>query len=397
MSEDSYKKILVFRTGQLGDMIVSLPAMWTVREQWPKAELTLLCDVHPGSNYVLGSEIFCGAGLFDHFEHYRVPSEGESKWLIALKRIILLTSLRRKRFDALVYLAASIRPRELVERDRRFFKAAGIKKFYGMNFFPPVPSRTSSRPMPAAGHEADLLMDRLKADGITLPPAGKGSLELGLGAQEAKVMQEWLQKQPSDSGHQWVGIGPGSKMPAKQWPVERFRQVINQLIDEFDVWPVVFGGTEDKIIGDELLASWGRGYNAAGSLDVRSASWALGQCALFLGNDTGTLHLAAAAGTPCVAVFSSRDWPGAWYPYGVTARVFRSEIECEGCYLIECIERQNECLKRTSTTEVIASCRLVLRQRLESKYSLFSTTVFSDGNEGTGHRSEGLGEKCSPY
>jgi ADP-heptose:LPS heptosyltransferase len=76
------------------------------------------------------------------------------------------------------------------------------------------------------------------------------------------------------------------------------------------------------------------------------------------------MHLAACAQIPCVAIFSSRDWPGAWYPYNVEARVFRSDIECEGCYLVECVERQNECLKRISVEQVLSACREMLRDKV---------------------------------
>jgi ADP-heptose:LPS heptosyltransferase len=79
------------------------------------------------------------------------------------------------------------------------------------------------------------------------------------------------------------------------------------------------------------------------------------------------MHLAAAAGTPCVAVFSARDWPGAWYPYGVEQRVFRTAIECEGCYLNECVARQNECLSRISVEQVLAGCEGLLENRLNSR------------------------------
>ena len=75
------------------------------------------------------------------------------------------------------------------------------------------------------------------------------------------------------------------------------------------------------------------------------------------------LHLAAAAQTPCVAVFSSRDWPGSWYPYGVPQRVFRTEIECEGCYLTECVERKNACLNRITVAEVAEACSELLMSR----------------------------------
>jgi ADP-heptose:LPS heptosyltransferase len=360
------ERLLVFRTGQLGDMIVSLPAMWAIRHQWPQASLTLLCDVHPRQNYVLGSDIFRGAGLFDYFEHYEVPGDSANRLLTAVKKLKLLLRLRTSRFKTLFYLAPSIRPRPQVERDLRFFKIAGLRKFYGMEHFPSVPTKDSPRPLPSAGHEADLLLARLKADGMSVPACGGGSLELGLGEAEEAEVGCWLQQLPADQGRTWIGVGPVSKMPAKRWPVERFGEVVKALIARFDVWPVVFGGTEDKDMGDALLADWGRGFNAAGSLGIRAAARALQHCALYLGNDSGTMHLAAAAGTPCVAIFSSRDWPGAWYPYSVAQRVFRSDIDCEGCYLTECLIRRNECLNRITVSEVLAGCEAVLHKQSRS-------------------------------
>jgi ADP-heptose:LPS heptosyltransferase len=185
-------------------------------------------------------------------------------------------------------------------------------------------------------------------------------MDLGLGPAEAGEVTTWLSRLKSDGDRPWVAIGPGSKMPAKRWPLERFQQIVSSLIDEFDIWPVVFGGQEDKLLGDQLLDQWKRGYNAAGALGLRPAAAALKRCALFLGNDTGTMHMAAAVGVPCVAVFSSRERPGMWFPHGEGHRVFRSEIECEGCGLVECIERENECLKRISTGEVLEACRETL-------------------------------------
>ena len=92
-----------------------------------------------------------------------------------------------------------------------------------------------------------------------------------------------------------------------------------------------------------LSDRWGSGYNAAGALGIRSSLAAMKHCELFIGNDTGTMHMAAAVGLPCVAIFSSRERPGLWYPPGEGHRVFRSAIECEGCGLVECLELGNEC------------------------------------------------------
>ena len=235
-----------------------------------------------------------------------------------------------------------------------------MRSFYGIKNFPDVPAKKPGVPLAGLGHEADLLLARLTKSGISIPRADQGSVDLGLGEEENKAVDSWLKNLPTDGGRSWIGVGPTSKMPAKRWPIERFGEVVRALIEQFDVWPIVFGGTEEKVIGDRLLENWGRGYNAAGALGVREAAAALQRCDLFLGNDSGAMHLAACAKTPCVAIFSSRDWPGAWYPYHVASRVFRSDIECEGCYLVECVERQNECLKRISVEEVLAACREML-------------------------------------
>ena len=78
------------------------------------------------------------------------------------------------------------------------------------------------------------------------------------------------------------------------------------------------------------------------------------------------MHLAAAAGISCVAIFSAREWPGMWFPYGAGHRVFRSNIECECCQLVECIERQNECLNRITVEQVLNGCEEVLTQKTET-------------------------------
>src|SRR5205823_11632039 len=120
----SIERVLVFRTGQLGDMIAALPSIHAIRKKWAHAHLGLLCDVHPHQTYVLGSDIFRNAGLFDSFELYEVPPAGTgplARFLISLR---LLLRLRRGHFCTLFYLAPTLRSAQQIQRDRRFFKAA---------------------------------------------------------------------------------------------------------------------------------------------------------------------------------------------------------------------------------------------------------------------------------
>jgi ADP-heptose:LPS heptosyltransferase len=357
----SAKRILVFRIGQLGDTIVSLPAMRVVRKTFPKAHIALLCDRHPGKSYVIASDLLRGSGIFDDFLSYPVL---EGSDLIRSGRMAALAaSIRARGFDTLVYLAPTGRKPEQVTRDYRFFKMAGIRNFIGMRGFQALQAQETGVPLRESPRESELLLLRLAASGLEIAPEDQRSMELGLGADDEKRVGSWLSDLPNDGGRAWIAVGPGSKMPAKRWPLRRFESVIGNLISEFDIWPVVFGGPEDKVIGDWLLEKWGRGCNAAGALNIRSSLSAMKRCRLFIGNDTGTMHMAAAVGLPCVAIFSSRERPGLWYPEGEGHRIFRTTIECEGCGLVECLERGNECINRVTSDDILDACREMLARQ----------------------------------
>lgn len=359
-SQVSRRRLLIFRIGQLGDSLVALPALWALRRHYKEAHITLLCDQQEGGRYVFARDLLDGVGVVDAFESYRVQQTGQGRGPGFWEGAKLWVRLRAKRFDTLGYLAPSDRSANQIERDRRFFGWLGIRQFLGMDGFYPMPEKRPGEPLPAIPHEADLLLSRLHTSGVPVPPPGHGCMDLGLSDREEEKVAQWLVSQGGDGGRPWLAVGPGSKMKVKLWPWERYLEVVARLLEEFDCWPVVFGGPEDEELGQRLIAAWGRGHNAAGALGLRAAAAALRRCRLYLGNDTGTMHLAAVLGVRCVAIFSSRAAPGQWYPYGSGHRVFRTPIDCEGCMLEVCIDQGMKCILRVSTAEVTASARELL-------------------------------------
>jgi ADP-heptose:LPS heptosyltransferase len=356
------KSVLIYRIGSLGDTLVALPALWAIREHFKHARITLLFDYHPGKRNVLASDLLSGSGVVDEFMRYRVDPTRKGKLLAPLHLAKLVLSLRRRRFDALVYLPPSGRNPPQVERDRRFFgRLAGIRNIIGMD----VDLRYPSRPAPGVmiPHEADQLLSHI-ANGIPVPSPGQGRMDLALTPKDDEPVKAWLSRLDTDGGRPWVGVGPGSRMLAKIWPRERFRDVLRDLIARFDVWPVIFGGPEDRAVGQWLIDQLGHGYVAAGELGLRPSASALSRCRLYLGNDTGTMHMAAAVGVPCVAIFSARTWPGMWFPYGPHHRPFQADIDCVGCMLFECVERRMECVMRISVEQVRDACVEILCNRL---------------------------------
>ncbi|MBN1464714.1 glycosyltransferase family 9 protein [candidate division KSB1 bacterium] len=332
-------KVLVFHIGQIGDSVMILPALQAVKNHFGDAEYTLLTDRFLTSDRISSAHLFAGAGFFDRFLFFP-KSTRLNALLQAVSLIWLVPRLWLLQFHVLVYLTPSRRSRRQIDRDRRLFRLVGIRDIYGMDGYV---RRSEDEAMPL--HEADLILARLKADGIPVPPEGAAEFHLNLGQDEKKFVDDWFQSLGHQhSGKIVVAFAPGAKMQAKRWDVACFSTLGLRLIKKYDIFPIVFGGSQDRELAQMLLQSWRRGYNAAGVLSVRQTAEALSRCAFYIGNDSGPMHLAAAVNTRCVAIFSARDAQGKWHPYGAGHLVFRSRIKCEGCLLEYCEHRS--CLRR---------------------------------------------------
>ena len=353
------KRILVFRTGHLGDTLVAVPAFRALRQRFPDAEIAYLSSAdQQNPQYVSARDVLPARGLFDDWISYPNSNDPLSLIKLALK-------IRRKKFDAVFYLMTRYRTARQIDRDKLFFRFAGIRQVIGAEFVKEhnLPFDIP-KPLPRIEKEGDFLMRLLRERGI-VDPQLSFKPDLGLTHEEREATYDWMRlKGVAESSAPRIAVGPGSKWESKIWDEGRYAAVVESLIKSHDVKPVIFGGPEDKEVGDRLIAAWGRGANAAGELDVRRAAAALETCSLYLGNDTGTMHLAAAVGTPCVAMFSAVDWAGRFEPFGDQHILFRRSVECEGCHSPICANMQhpNKCLDLIYADGVLEACVEVLER-----------------------------------
>ncbi|HEV7645504.1 MAG TPA: glycosyltransferase family 9 protein [Pyrinomonadaceae bacterium] len=348
------KRILVFRIGHLGDTLVALPAFWALRKRFPDAHITLLSNVSAkNAGYPTAQGVLPAKGLFDEFISY--PNEA-GKAASALGFLKLGAAIRMGRYDTLAYLMTRNRDEGRVKRDLSFFRMAGIGQHFGTkhlmtNFLP----ENGKAPLPEVEPEYKYLLKCLSEEGII--DAGQGiSTDLLLGGDESVKAVSWIELNAGDTlaGKNFVAVAPGSKWESKLWPEEKYAEVLSRLITQKNIFPIIFGGPEDRDKGERILQKLGMGANAAGELSIREAAAALQQCKLYLGNDTGTMHLAAAVGVPCVAVFAAIDYPGRWVPFGDNNVVLRKAVPCEGCHSPIC-KFNHECLE-IGIEEVCQAC-----------------------------------------
>ncbi len=281
-------RILVLRGGALGDFLVTLPALGLLRAEWPGARIELVGHARAAGLGVLG-------GYLD-----AVHSQHEARW------------------SALFSAAAVELPPAL---------HAWLAEFDLVVNYWPDPDGTLARHFPLRAGQQFLSAPAAPL----LAPAARHFCEplktLGLSTTDFRSRLRLPAVDyvgPSTADHRRpVAIHPGSGSPRKNWPRERWTELMAQLEE-----PVLL------VLGDAEMEKWSapsvarlcstddKRIKVATNLPLPELAAALTRCRLFLGHDSGVSHLAAAVGTPCVLLFGPTD-PAMWAPPGDHVRALR--------------------------------------------------------------------------
>jgi ADP-heptose:LPS heptosyltransferase len=345
-------RVLVYQIGQLGDTIVSVPALRAVRHHFgPDTLITLL---HDATQRLVTSEmVLHGSGLVDRFVAY-TPEKRLGRKLRTVAT--LWQRLRREHFDAVVSVLPSDRPRLALLRDRLFFRACGVERIIGFHRF----SEVETRPRDGAGrpiltpHEAVLRKQRLQSEGIA--GAGLNHFALPLMAVDRSsetTVDQWLSAHRRHPNRPLVALCPGCKKPGNSWPRERFLEIARRLLnlDRFEL--AIPGGPAERGLADYLTSHLnGEALHAAGCFSVPESAALLKRCSLLIGLDTGTSHLAAAVGVPCVVIQSANSFPGQWDPIGDNHSIVRADVPCAGCLHQVCPVAGHPCMRNLTVDTV---------------------------------------------
>ncbi len=346
------EKILIFRLGSLGDTVAALPCFHLVARAFPREE-RWVCTNFPKSRKAppLGT-VLDGSGLVHGYIEYPVglPKIGE---ILALRRRIMQLHPR-----ALIYLPG---PRNLrgTWRDVLFFKACGIKKLIGVthrrdqriNRWLPDEHRYES--------ETERLARCVKAlgDAMLYQPA---SWDLRLNEHERERARQLLAAWPAPKHYFACSIG--GKSDVQDWGRPNWLRLISRLGARWrDYGLILIGAKEEFERSEELGRHWpGPWVNFCGMVTPRESAATMRGAAMFLGHDSGPLHLAAAVGLPCVAVFCAHDKPGVWFPWGSRLKVIYHQTDCFGCELQVCSKYAKKCISSITVEEVLSAINELL-------------------------------------
>jgi len=280
---------------------MTTPLLEVIGRNYPEATITYVAgswskvipEHHPTVNAVLDCGSVGLAGRYSIFDYMK-----------------LALQLRRRRFDLAFVLDRSPMLTLLPW-------LAGIPRRVGPDSLGRGFSLTERVPVSASPthlqHQAEIYLDLARALKLDI---GEPRMHFEPTTEETRDIYQAsrLQIAVFPGG----GSNPGMELTAKRWPLARYRELVHRLVDELDAQVLLIGGPEDVALNQSLLtdldAPVGSVINLAGKTSIGQLAAQLKACALFIGNDSSPMHLAAAVGIPVIAIFGPTS-PQEYGPY----------------------------------------------------------------------------------
>jgi ADP-heptose:LPS heptosyltransferase len=320
------RNILVIDFGQLGDVVMSLPALRAIRERFPRARLTVAVG-RPGAEIIQMSEL-----ADETIEVDRVGLRDGFQPVSILKILKIVKDVRRRNFDFVIDLHSFSETNLLgffSRAPKRLFARRPGRSLDFLANFNPKPPVDKNDPKQ---HLVDRYLDVLLPLGIKDPPRLPKLLTR---PEDDRAVDAMLRKSKAESGTLLVGLFPGAGHPGRCWPLARCVQLADFLVRNDGVRPIVFVGPEERHLISQMRAQFPAPCVVLDKLSIPQLAAAQARLAVFVSNDTGPVHIAAAVGTPIV-VLIDLPTPHAYVPLGTSQRLIFSEsidaIEVEEAY-----------------------------------------------------------------
>lgn len=332
-------RILIVRLGALGDVINGLALA--------NALIDARADLHLGwVGHDLVQPILRGHPALKRVHLW--PRGGGWRSLLHLRR-----ELRAERYDAVIdlqRLAKSALLARAVGAERTIgFDRGRAKEGSWLLHSERVTPADSARPM------ADQALDFARHLGLHPGPAR-------IGLPRWPDAEAWAD-QRLIGVESPVVLNIGATKPANRWPAERWGELARRLKSELCVEPMLTGGPSDRPLADALLAQAGVPlHDFVGRTDLRQLSAILRRAQAVVSADTGPMHLAAAVGSPLVALFGAADERRTG-PLGQLEHVVRTNPPCAPCGKRHCPRPRHDCMLDLSVERVLGAVRARLGRR----------------------------------
>ena len=319
---------------------MTTPALRSIRRNFPEARLTLLA-------LPWVADAFAACPHLDRIVLY--DKQGRHQGLRGKLR--LAAELRAEQHDAAILLQNAFEAALITFLARIPIRAGyttdgrGLLLTHGVRRHPDVTKK----------HQVHYYQEMLAGLGLQ---RGEDALELFLAPAAEQEAEAMLGRVLRDRSGLLVGFNPGAAYgPAKCWPSAKYAALAARLTAAFNAQIVVFGTEADQKAAAEIAAAAGKEQvlDLTGRTSLAQALACIARCQLFVTNDSGLMHVAAALRIPSVAIFGSTD-PVATGPFFKEAAVVRKAMPCSPCLKTHCPQGHFQCMEQISVEEVLLEC-----------------------------------------
>ncbi len=340
---ESVRSILVMRLYFLGDVVLATPVLEALGRKFPDARLTVLVKQR-GAAVLAANPYVDEVVLYDAVPDYHMP---RSQWRLARR-------LRRSRFDLAVDLSGNLQSSWLLwvvdPAYRVGFNHAGFPRLLDHRI-----------PYVTDGSVVEHLLSAVEPLGATAEPVPR----IYLTDAERVRVTDILAGAGIGCDEPFAALAPGANWEYRRWPAERHAELARRLVAEKGLRSILVGGAEDGELCARIAdAPGGSAHSLAGELDIRELAATVERASVFVGSDSGPMHIAAAVGTPVVALFGPNT-PDRFAPRGSASRVIRHEYPCSPCEQKQCVRPDDSCMSAITVDEVFEAAGSFITGRRE--------------------------------
>jgi heptosyltransferase II len=340
-------KILVRANNWVGDAVMAIPALQAIRSRWPDAEILVLArpwvaDLYNGQGYVNGVIVY--------------DRDGQHRGFRGRER--LAAELRREKCDVAVLFQNAFEAAWLAWRARIPERIGYARDGRSLLL-------TRAIRVPRKGeipaHESYYYLHLLRRAGWLADWPAVGRISLRILPEARRAAEQTLARAGSRPGTTRIALAPGAAYgSAKCWLPDRYAALADSLISDFGADVILFGAPQEREMAERIVrAMRQRALNLAGATHIGDLPALLASCGLFVGNDSGAMHVAGAVGLPVVGIFGPTD-PEGTAPVTPRFTLVREPVSCSPCFLRHC-PIDHRCMTGVSVERVVAAAQEWLR------------------------------------
>lgn len=343
--------ILIVKLSAIGDVVHTLPSLAALRKHYPAAHITWVIEE-------AAADLIAGHPYLD-----RVLVSRRKIWIRDIKNGRNVSAVFRE-ISAFVRTLRD-RPYDLVIDFHGLFKSAvvvllsGGKRKLGYDSMQEMSGLFLNEKIreDMEKHAVDRYLDFPRYLGAD---ASAPEFLIPLEEENRLRIDSLLSEEGIDRGTPFIAVNPVAYWKTKLWRDERFALLCDSIMEELGIPIILTGGSGDRSLSRIERLMKNPCINFAGKTTLRDLAALYQRARLVVTTDSGPMHIAAAMGTPTVALFGPTN-PDRTGPYGAGHRVVRKDLHCSPCLRKECDTMQ--CMRDISVEEVLNAVKEILRRQ----------------------------------